>query len=184
MKEVIRITSVLTITCIACAFFLATVFSLTKKKIALNEKKEIEEAIEILAPSVKKVEQFHLGHLVLYKLFDEKKSLIGYAFIVKGQGYQGTIKILGVIDPGFEKLGGIEIIDSVETPGLGSKIADQPFRGQFQGLSISPEIECVKRDVQTPNQIKAITGATISSRAVVNILNKELVKLKKRLGRK
>ena len=181
MKEFFKIMGVLTITCVICAFFLAVVFSSAKEKISMNEKKRIKQAIENLAPDSVTVQELKLKDQVVYKLFDKNKKLMGYAFIAKGQGYQGTIKILSVIDPTLQKLEGIEIIESVETPGLGAKIQDDPFRKQFDGLSVLPQIECLKDQVQKNNQIQAITGATISSRAVVNILNKEIKTLEKLL---
>ena len=177
MKEVYKITSVLTVTCIVCAFLLSVVFSAAKGKIEINEQKRVKEAITSLAPKAIGVEQLNAKDQIIYKLTDTNKKLLGYAFIAKGQGYQGTIKILSVIDPTLTKLEGIEIIESVETPGLGAKIQDMPFRKQFNGLSIAPKIECVKDKAQNKNQITAITGATISSRAVVNILNTEIKRL-------
>ncbi|MDD5429770.1 MAG: FMN-binding protein, partial [Candidatus Omnitrophica bacterium] len=96
----------------------------------------------------------------------------------EGQGYQGTIKILTGLDTSLENLLGIEILESVETPGLGQRINDEDFRKQFINLKVSSHIECVKSDTSDENQIKAITGATVSSRAVVNILNEEIEKIR------
>ncbi|MBI5286392.1 MAG: FMN-binding protein, partial [Deltaproteobacteria bacterium] len=49
---------------------------------------------------------------------------------------------------------------------------DSPFKDQFKGLAIEPMVEYVKnRKPDKPNQIQAITGATITTKAVVNGLN-------------
>lgn len=179
MKEMSKIISVLTCVCIACAFSLSFVFSLAKEKIAMNEDKTIEEAIFALQTATQQVEEINVGDTIVYTLFDNNRNLLGYAFLVQGQGYQGKIKILAVIEPSLQRLQGIEIVESVETPGLGAKIQDESFKKQFKELDVIPQIEYVKGSLQSDNQVQAITGATISSRAVVNILNKRIEALRK-----
>lgn len=181
MKETIKIIAVLTIVCVLCAFLLAFVNNAARAKIELNSRTKIEDAIGKLAPSFKKIEKIKLAEEVIYKLFDDKNSSIGYAFLAKGDGYQGTIKILAVIDPQIDKLEGIEIIESVETPGLGARIKEDFFKNQFKSLKVSSPIECVKEEIAKSNQIKAISSATISSRALVNILNKKIKELQEQL---
>ena len=181
MKEVLKITSVLTLVCIICAFLLSFVYKMANPKIEMNEKKRVQDSIHTLAPSTQVIKEININEEIIYKLFDDKDKLIGYAFIAQGQGYQGTIKMLVVIDPLLDRLEGIEIVESIETPGLGAKIQDKFFKKQFKNLDVTEPIECVKEEPVSDNQIKAITGATVSSRAVVNILNKRIEELKKQL---
>jgi len=178
MKSLIKITTVLTLVCIICAFSLSFVHCTAKEKIAANAKKAVNDAIAVLAPQVEKIEQLPLEDEIVYKL-SSADDFIGYAFIAQGQGYQGKIKILSIIGPKLQKLLGIEIVESVETPGLGAKINEAPFKGQFKDISVKTNIECLKTAPQADGQIQAITGATVSSRAVVNILNKKVEQLKK-----
>ena len=74
---------------------------------------------------------------------------------------------------GDKKVVGMEILESRETPGLGDKIyKDADFVGEFSDLSIEPEIVAVKKGTGTQdNHVDAITGATISAKAVVRIIN-------------
>ena len=67
----------------------------------------------------------------------------------------------------------MEVLESRETPGLGDKIyKDMDFVGEFKSLAVEPEIVAVKKGTKTsPNQVDAITGATISSKAIVRIIN-------------
>ena len=67
----------------------------------------------------------------------------------------------------------MEVLESRETPGLGDKIyKDAEFVGGFSALSVEPEIVAVKKGTKSqPNEIDAITGATISSKAIVRIIN-------------
>ncbi len=181
MKETFKIVIVLTFVCIVCSFFLSLAFNSAKQKISLNEKKLIEESIIKISPLTKKIKNISGDSEDLYQLKDKHSQLNGYAFIASGQGYQGTIKILAVSDTSFNKLTGIEIIEAVETPGLGAKIAEAPFLNQFKGLNVSLEISCTKKQITEDNQIEAITGATISSNAVTRILNNRLAEIKEQL---
>ncbi|MCF7907645.1 MAG: RnfABCDGE type electron transport complex subunit G [Candidatus Omnitrophica bacterium] len=196
MKEIIKIIVVLTLVCIICAFFLALVQGLAEKKIEFNAAKRIKDAISNLAPGYSDIEEIVVEEDVIYKLKDKSGKSIGYAFSAQGQGYQGKIKILAVANPSLNRLEGIEIVDSLETPGLGAKIQEEPFSGQFKGLNLGESIQCVKgastdddkvpavsqaTKVYSKSQIEAITGATVSSRAVVNILNERIKILHKQL---
>lgn len=178
MKKILKTTSVLAGVCAICAFLLALISGLAKDKIALNEQKKIEDAIFSLSSSVNKIEETYINNSFTYKLFDKSNNMIGYAVLISGNGYQGQIKILAIIDPSFNTIEGIQIIGSSETPGLGAKINEDFFKKQFKGIKLSQLIECVKEKTTKENEILAISGATISSKAVVSILNKELFSLK------
>ncbi len=164
---------VLTVVCLFSGISLVYMNEYAEPMIKINEEKEMKKAIFKVLPDVKNVEKVESEERVIFKGFDEGGKLVGYAFVAKGSGYQGIIKIMVGIDAGLEKLTGMDILESVETPGLGAKITEDNFRGQFNGISVSPEIIYVKnKEPENPNEIQAITGATVSSRAVVNILNK------------
>jgi electron transport complex protein RnfG len=77
------------------------------------------------------------------------------------------------------------VLESRETPGLGDKIyKDAEFVSNFSALSIEPEIVTVKKNTrERPNEVDAITGATISSKAVVRIINETHVAWAERLPR-
>ncbi len=175
MKDNLKIIGILTLVCLACAFFLSLVQDLAAKKIAANAEKRISRAISSLTPDSDHLKQLVIGEDIIYELFNRKNRLIGYGFLAQGQGYQGKIKLLAVIDPSLSHLGGIEVVDSLETPGLGAKIAESQFKEQFKRLRVSVEIDSTK-------DIQAITGATVSSRAVVSILNKRIETLKEQIS--
>jgi electron transport complex protein RnfG len=67
----------------------------------------------------------------------------------------------------------MEVLESRETPGLGDKIyKDAAFQENFVKLSVEPEIVTVKKGSKAAaNEVEAITGATISSKAIVKIMN-------------
>ena len=66
----------------------------------------------------------------------------------------------------------MEVLESRETPGLGDKIIkDADFVGAFRDLAVEPAIVAVKSGRSRDNEVDAISGATISSKAVVKIIN-------------
>jgi electron transport complex protein RnfG len=76
----------------------------------------------------------------------------------------------------------MKVLESRETPGLGDKIiSDGKFVGQFGQLALDPKVVVVKGGAHAPNQLDAITGATISSRAVGAIVNKSAATWRPRL---
>ena len=100
-------------------------------------------------------------------------ALVGYAIPTAGPGFQDIIRVLYGYLPDQRQVSGMEVLESRETPGLGDKIYKDPaFVANFDALAVDPEIVAVKKGTKTqPNQVDAITGATISSKAVVRIIN-------------
>jgi len=99
-------------------------------------------------------------------------ALVGWAVPAAGAGFQDTIKLIFGLDPAGATTLGMTVLESRETPGLGDKIYKDPeFVGEFRALAVEPAIELVKGHGEAPNQVDAITGATISSKAVVRIVN-------------
>ena len=184
MREVVRVTSVLTSVCLICALLLSVVYGLANKKIALNKERRVQEALTTLAPDAARIEEITVEEETIYKLFDQKENLIGYGFVASGQGYQGKIKMMVVSDKSLEYLKGVEVVESLETPGLGAKIQEDLFKNQFKNLKVTEDMTCIKDEVKRPGQIKAITGATVSSRAVVNILNTRIKEIGELINKK
>ena len=99
-------------------------------------------------------------------------ELVGYAVPGEGAGFQDTIRLLFGYRPERRRVVGLAILESRETPGLGDRIYKDPeFVAEFADLAVEPRVELVKDGGEAPHQVDAITGATISSRAVVDIVN-------------
>jgi electron transport complex protein RnfG len=98
---------------------------------------------------------------------------VGYAIAAGEPGFQDVIELIFGYDPSSGKLLGMKVLESRETPGLGDKIEkDSAFVRQFRA-ALAPLVG-VKPDRHTPgdaHQVDMITGATISSRAVIRIIN-------------
>ena len=97
----------------------------------------------------------------------------------EGNGFQGKIRIIVGVNKNINNLLGLEVLEQLETPGLGAKVAETPFTKQFKNILLTPEVVAVKGITPSnPNEIEAITGATISSKAIVRIINDGIKRLK------
>lgn len=167
----------LSVVCVISSVILVFVYNYSIPKIEINIKEETKKAIETIFPDLDKVENVEGDKI--FSVMDASGNLLGYAFLAESSGYQGTIKLVAGMDEGLSSLKGIEVLESQETPGLGDEIKSDKFRGQFKGLEATSAIEYVKNQKPSkPCQIEAITGATISSRAVVNALNSAIAEVR------
>jgi electron transport complex protein RnfG len=108
----------------------------------------------------------------VYAGYDEAGALLGFAVPAEGAGFQDTIKLLYGYNIEKQRVVGMEVLESRETPGLGDKIIkDAEFVGNFRDLAVEPDIVAVKGGRSGENEVDAISGATISSVAVCNIIN-------------
>jgi electron transport complex protein RnfG len=99
----------------------------------------------------------------------------------KGQGYADRIELLVGVDAGAQKITGIYILDQKETPGLGNKIAETKWRDQFHGKETRQSLRATKAGAKSPEEINAVSGATISSNSVCAIVNTAMVDLRDKL---
>jgi electron transport complex protein RnfG len=104
--------------------------------------------------------------------FDAAGRRIGVAVTGQEPGFQEELSLMVGFDPATGALTGMKVLEEKETPGLGDKIEkDSAFGIQFPGR-LTP-LKGVKNSVRgtDPSQVHTITGATISSRAVIRIIN-------------
>lgn len=182
MKRNIHIVLVLTLTAFISAAVLASVNNWAEPLIEKNRNDAISQAIFQVHPSALAYEKMNFSDLNVFKVYDNYKNEIGYAVVHQGNGFQGSIKIIFGIDKDLSKVTSLEVLEQVETPGLGSLITEKYYKGQFQNLSVVPPVKLIKgKEKSSNNEVQAITGATISSRAVVNIVNDAMRILKKNL---
>jgi len=121
----------------------------------------------------------------IYRAFDKNKKNIGFAFIASGAGFADKIKLVIAVDKNCEKFFGFEVLSSNETPGFGDRIKEDYFRNQFKQAP-AEELELVKtgRPETIDNRIVAISGATVSSEAVVKIFNTYINRIKEQIQTK
>ena len=104
---------------------------------------------------------------------------IGYAIHAAGQGFQDTISLLFGYDPRTDRLLGMTVLESKETPGLGDKIyKDAAFVAAFAGAATPLSGVKVGGGRGLDGEVVMITGATISSRAVIRAINTALERMR------
>ena len=154
---------------------LAVMYKFTQAPIQDTQQKELREAVFKVIPDAKDYKEIKaIDSTIIYKVMGQDGETAGYAVAGEGGRFQGNIKLMIGLDEKMESITGIEILESMETPGLGERIKDESFRSQFLGMKIpaGTAIECVKNEKNKKGtDIQAITGATISSEAVVKIVN-------------
>jgi len=176
---------------------IVAVYEATLPTITAYKARVLKEAVFTVLPGVSSMQRltYRDGRMsavggdeeeedVVFGGYDGGGNLVGYAIPNSGPGFQDTIRLLYGYLPQDRQVVGMEILESRETPGLGDKIyKDSAFVANFNALSIDPEIVTVKKGSRTaPNQVDAITGATISSKAVVQIINRANQRWVSRLG--
>jgi len=105
--------------------------------------------------------------VLYYKAKNKDGRLIGAVFKASAEGYLGDIETLvGMLKDGT--ISAIKIISHNETPGLGSRVSEQEFTSQF-------------RNIKDISRVQAITGATVSSSAVIKSVEKKAREIKEDL---
>jgi Na+-translocating ferredoxin:NAD+ oxidoreductase subunit G len=114
--------------------------------------------------------------------YDGNGQTIGFAIVGSKPGFQDVIQVIFGYDPSTNEVLGMRVLESKETPGLGDKIfKDLRFVRGFEGV-LAP-IRPVGEGAGSgePNEAELITGATISARVVVDIINERVAALDDRL---
>lgn len=193
--------------CICAAAGLGATFVLTKGKIQQREEEKRQKALAIVLPGLNgepieiTPENTPVSDKV-YKGNGKDNGLIGYAAMGQGQGYSSKLKVMVGVDPSINKVIAISILYQNETPGLGTKVTEiattktiwkvlfgkkeasaeeeEPFvpwfQKQFEGKRLNQLVVIREKD---PERITAITGATITTEAVVKAVEDAIEKIKR-----
>jgi len=176
-----------------CALLIVSVYLLTAPVIAHNRAEALRRAIFAVLPGTERTLALHRdadGNLRpqaqgesadLFLGLDAAGAVTGVAIEGAGMGYQDVIRLLYGYSPQAGQIVGMKVLESRETPGLGDKIIhDEAFLAPFAALEVplsadgSRVLEPVRAvkagETRKPWEIDAITGATISSRAVAAII--------------
>lgn len=170
MKDTIKLGVVLFFITAVCAGLLGLVNSITSP--IIKEKKEVakQEAMKLLIEGAEEFEPIlEIQENEVQELYIARANSVYLGAVAKisPEGYGGAIELLvGVNNEGY--VTGVQVLSHAETPGLGANILKESFRGQFIGKQAP--IEVVKGSAEE-GEISAITGATITSRAITQGVN-------------
>jgi len=180
-----------------CGLLIVSVFQVTRPIIERNKAEALQKAIFHVLPDARTSTTYRLndaggfeilegegvGEQLVYAGYDDQEELMGLAVEAQGMGYQDVIGLIYGYSFAEEAIIGVQVLESKETPGLGDKIETDPaFLENFERLDASlvddlsemaNPIVPVKHGTKThPWEVDGITGATISSVAIAEILNK------------
>jgi electron transport complex protein RnfG len=179
MKLILHMLFTLTIIGIVSGGLLSEVSEWAEPQIEAHRKAETERAIFLVQPHAKSQKKIETVDFEIYQVFDENDKPIGYALPYEGNGFQGKIRLMVGVKNDLKELVGMQVLEQTETPGLGTKVTEDPFTNQFVKLIAAPDVDWVKGTPPTnSNEIQTITGATISSKAIVNIVNGGLKRIR------
>lgn len=99
-----------------------------------------------------------------------------WAVVAEGNGFADRIRLIFGWDPAAGRILALRVLENKETPGLGDAIGNDPaFRARFRDrtATVDTPLRGVKLDStpNAPHEVDTITGATVSSRAVIRIVN-------------
>ncbi|TAN61058.1 FMN-binding protein [bacterium] len=170
MREMLKYGLILGFICFLSSSVLAIVNNVTEPKIRQQKEKEESSAFNELMPESLRFEARYRDEKIIYfTAFDNNNKLSGFIVKAKAKGYSSDIETAAGLALNLE-IRSLKILSQDETPGLGNRITEASFLGQFQG-----------KNADTLNDVQAITGASISSRGVINSLRDKIQELKEQL---
>jgi Na+-transporting NADH:ubiquinone oxidoreductase subunit C len=163
------------------------IYTYTKERISLNDRLRLKEAVLYsagvpLPNNNAEVDRMYdervtevkdkAGHIRYFEVKAPNSSAVeSYVVIRTGAGLWGEITTAVGFDANLQSFTGLEILDQNETPGLGGRIGESWFKDQFKGKQ-PPLTTVPEGDPTDQNQFQAITGATYSTTAIQDIMNK------------
>jgi electron transport complex protein RnfG len=181
-----------------CGLIIVGAYQGTLPAAKANRQLAAERAVFKVVPSAKTITEYFLldgrdikpggggdapaGAIKFYAAYDEAGKLAGIAAEGAAKGYADTVRVMFGYTPSCQCITGIGVVSMRETPGIGDKIiTDTAFLANFKALDVklgkdlsalANEVKVVKHGTKSdPWQIDAISGATITSRAVGKGIN-------------
>ena len=168
-------TLILAAICLIVSLALSSTNMITKAKIAEIEEQNTKKAMArvLKADSYgEKTVKTDGGEITYYEAITNNE-VAGFIFTTSANGYGGEVKVMTAVLPD-KTVKAVEILDvSNETPGLGQNAKKDSFYTQFSGRTKDITVQKSGAD-SDKNEINAITGATITSKAVTKAVNEAL----------
>ena len=170
MKEMLKYGFILGLICFLASAVLSVVNAVTEPQIKLQKETEENLALKEVMPEALNFKPKLEGEKVIYyTAYNNVGEINGFIVKAEGKGYSFVIEAMAGLNPKLE-ITNVKILSQNETPGLGNRIMKDSFLSQFKG-----------KGLDSFNQVQAITGATISSRAVINSIGNKISELKNQL---
>lgn len=180
MNKYFKLVLTLTILGVFSALFLAFIYEKTLPLINEHQLKVQEKSILAVLPAIDDYQEVIKADLTFYEGYQNGKR-VGVATIVSGGGFQGPIDLMVGTEPGSGKIYGVRVLNHQETPGLGAFISSDRFLTNFADKPFA-NFQVVKRPSTNPKEVEAISGATISSQRVTELVEKAIAQIEKIYG--
>lgn len=178
-------------------FLLAFIYGISTEKIQQNQgtklQKKVLYAFQIPYDeymSVTEIQQIYETHIRVMEVGEKKiyeaygeDGLIGYGKIIEGPGLWGNIHGFIAVGADGKSILGISFISHSETPGLGGRIDEAFFQEQFRHIEMRESYPYISYRPATDGLVDAISGATLTSKSVLDLINKGIEKLREDLKR-
>ncbi|MBB6214910.1 electron transport complex protein RnfG [Anaerosolibacter carboniphilus] len=176
MRDVIKLGLILLLITAVAAAVLAWTNDITKEPIANQVLQANITARQSVLPDASEFEEMPKDQFANYdNILEVYKGLrdgqvVGYTIKTDPSGYGGPVEVMiGISADGL--IQGVSIGNHSETPGLGAKASDDAFKSQYNSKKAEGQIDVIKAGTPKENEIMAISGATITSRAVTSGVN-------------
>ncbi len=162
-----------------------------QEKIDANKSDKLNNLMQALIPAADRFQKIDTpfkmnlnGKQVIaiaYKAKNSTNKTLGFCFNAEGPGFADKIELVIAVDAAFEKIASYSVLTSNETPGFGDQIQFDYYRNQFKAIP-AQNLELTKTGdpAVIDSQIIAISGATVSSDAVVSIFNNYIEQMKQK----
>ncbi len=194
MRDYVRLAGILFIVCAIAAALLGFTNDITFDKIQEQIVRSNDEARKAVMSDADTFEQ--LDEAAFSKIKGNSKystvqeaylaksggNVIGYAIKTAPKGYAGPVEVMvGISLEG--SIQGIKVGNNTETPGLGKNAANPKFQDQFNAKKWDNAVGVIKSGTPKDNEIVAIAGATITSKAVALGVNQAMEAAKELSGK-
>jgi electron transport complex protein RnfG len=197
LTPTIAIVRTLGIVATVCGLIIVGAYQGTYSAVAANRKLVLERSVFKVLPGSQTIEEYYAtpqgvvpaagdaapaGGIKFYATYGPQGKLKGIAAEAAAKGYADTVRILYGYSPNCDCIVGIGVVSMRETPGIGDKIVtDKEFLANFTALDVrlNEDLSALANQVKTvkhgaknnPWEVEAITGATVTSKAVGKGIN-------------
>lgn len=180
-----------------CGLIIVAAYQGTYDAVANNRRIALERSVFKVIPAATSLAEYHAlpaggvapakgelpaGAIRFFAAYDAAGDLAGVAAEGSAKGYADSVRVLFAYQPACQCITGIGVVSMRETPGIGDKIVtDKAFLANFQALDarLNAELTALAHEIRTVKhgtkanawQVDAISGATITSRAVGKAVN-------------
>lgn len=172
-KAILTPVLVLFLICLIVAGLLGGTNALTKDPIEEQSQLKAQQARQTVLPQAKSFKQVELSDTdaQCYAALNEDEQILGYTITTAAKGYGGDVQVMTGIDAAEGKITGVSILSQSETPGLGANAVKPEFTGQYKQALPESGFNVIKNAQPKDGEIEAMTGATITSKAVTDAVN-------------